>query len=386
MSESEPLARSRQPFRSFFALAALDAIAGVLLWLLPYDSPSVNGHREELLWGMVPAVMAGFLLTALPRWTHAPPIQAALVDALLLLWLAGRFAHWWWPDHGSLLAGAFILGLAATLGVRVVAAGKTREYKIVALLVLLALAAVLPSVAMDRLPAGFSHRLALASVLALVAIISGRIIPALTATWLCLHDKDPARRLPPLFELASAVALAAALGCWCLGLGVGTPASACAAILHSVRLLSWRPLDALDHPGLLALYLAYGWLPAGFALLFLHQAGLGPFGESAAIHAWAVGAIGLMCLAVMASMIRRQTRRPFSKSGTLTAALACGAAAVPSRLMVEVAGRTWLLPAVACWIGAFLLFLLAFRAELLWPLGPIAKPADRPRVEARPPG
>lgn len=386
MSLPEPLARSRQPFRPFFALAAVDAIAGVLLWILPYGSPSVNGHREELLWGMVPAVIAGFLLTALPRWTRAPPIPAVLVDALLLMWLTGRLVHWWRPDHGDLLAGGFILGLAATLGVRVVAAGKTREYKIVALLVLLALATLLPSVATDRLPAGFSHRLALASVLALVAIISGRIIPALTATWLCLHDKDPARRLPPLFELASALALAAALGCWCLGLGVGTPASACAAILHSVRLLAWRPRDVLDHSGLLALYLAYGWLPAGFALLFLHQAGLGPFGESAALHAWSVGAVGLMCLAVMASMIRRQTRRPFSNSRTLTAALACGATAVPLRLVAEVAGHIWLLPAAACWLGAFLLFLLAFRAELLWPLGPIAKPVDQPRAEARPPG
>lgn len=381
MSVSEPLSRSRQPYRPFFALAALDAIAGVLLWLLPYGWPSVNGHREELLWGMVPTVLAGFLLTALPRWTRAPPIPVVLVDALLLLWLAGRLVHWWGPAHGSLLAGAFILGLAATLGVRVVAAGKTREYKIVALLVLLALAALLPSVATDRLPAGFPHRLALASVIALVAIISGRIIPALTATWLCLHGRASARRLPPLFELASALALVAALGCWCLGLGLGPPASACAAILHSVRLLAWRPQDALHHPGLLALYLAYGWLPAGFVLLFLHQAGTGPFGESAAIHAWAVGAVGLMCLAVMASMIRRQTRRPFSNSGTLTAALVCGAAAVPLRLMVEVAGRTWLLPAAACWTGAFLLFLMAFRAELLWPLGPTAKPADQPWAE-----
>lgn len=386
MSESEPPTRSRQPFRPFFALAAVDAIVGVLPWLLPYGSPSANGHRDELLWGMVPAVMAGFLLTALPRWTRAPPMPAALVDALLLLWLAGRLAHWWRPDHGSLLAGAFILGLAATLGVRVVAAGKTREYKVVALLVLLALSALLPSVAADRLPAGFPHRLALASVLALVAVIAGRIIPALTTTWLCLHGRAPARRLPPLFELASALALAAALGCWCLGVGGGTLASACAAILHSVRLLAWRPRGALGHPGLLALYLAYGWLPAGFALLFFHQAGLGLFGENAAIHAWSVGAVGLMCLAVMASMIRRQTRRPFSNSGTLTAALACGAAAVPSRLMAEIAGRIWLLPAVACWIGAFLLFLLAFRAQLPWPLAPSAKPGRSARAEARPPG
>jgi uncharacterized protein involved in response to NO len=386
MSVSESLARSRQPFRPFFALAALDAIAGVLPWLLPDSSPSVNGHREELLWGMVPAVMAGFLLTALPRWTRAPPVPAALVDALLLLWLAGRVAHWWWPDHGSLLAAAFILGLAATLGARVIGAGKTREYKIVALLVLLALSALLPGVAAGRIPAGFPHRLALACVLALVAIISGRIIPALTATWLCLHGRGPGRRLPLLFERASALALAVALSCWCLDLGGGTPASACAAILHSARLLAWRPRDALGHPGLLALYLAYGWLPAGFALLFLHQAGLGSFVESAVIHAWSVGAVGLMCLAVMASMIRRQTRRPFSNSWTLTAALACGATAVPARLMAEVAGRIWLLPAAACWLGAFLLFLLAFRAELLWPSIRSRSPVDRTRADARPPG
>lgn len=42
--------------------------------------------------------------------------------------------------------------------------------------------------------------------------------------------------------------------------------------------------------------------------------------------------------------------------------------------MAEVASRIWLLPAAACWLGAFLLFFLAFRAELLRPLELVAKP------------
>ena len=71
-----------QPFRLFFLLAALDAIAGVAVWLAPPLGVDPYGfapaglavfHREELLSGAAPAVFAGVILTALPRWTRRPP-------------------------------------------------------------------------------------------------------------------------------------------------------------------------------------------------------------------------------------------------------------------------------------------------------------------------
>lgn len=366
-----------QPFRPFFALAALDAIAGVLPWLTP--AASASWHGEELLFGAVPAVMAGFLLTALPRWTQTPPVAVALRRALLALWAMGRATHWCWPEQAGPLAAAFILALSLTLAIRIVRTRRTREYKVIALLLLFAASAwPFPSGA-GALPPGFATRLAFAAVLGLIALIAGRIAPALTAANLGQDGAMADIRPPPAFERIAALALAAALLCWCFSLAGGAPvAILLAAVLHVVRPLYWRPWRAW-HPGLLAIHFAYLWLPAGFALLLLHQSGFGGRGEGAAIHAWSVGAIGLMCLGVMASMIRRQTRRPFSSSMVTTAALVCGNVSAALRLLAEAAGSGWLAAAAIGWVSAFTLFLMAFRATLL----PWRTPAEaRPKAAA----
>ena len=108
-----------QPFRLFFFLAALDAIAGVAVWLAPPLGIDAYGfapaglavfHREELLSGAAPAVFAGVILTALPRWTRRPPISPFIVYALAAVWLAGRVLHVFAPLFAA-PAAAFFIGL-----------------------------------------------------------------------------------------------------------------------------------------------------------------------------------------------------------------------------------------------------------------------------------
>lgn len=43
---------------------------------VPTLLPPVAWHQHELLFGFVPAVIAGFLLTAVPNWTGRPVWQA----------------------------------------------------------------------------------------------------------------------------------------------------------------------------------------------------------------------------------------------------------------------------------------------------------------------
>lgn len=351
--------RPPQPFRPFFVLAALDAIAGVLPWLVSGNPPGPEWHRDELLFGMVPAVMAGFLLTALPRWTRTAPISRAGLNALLVFWCLARIAHAGPPDFARLLSAGFVLTLVAILAHRIAAVRKSREYKVVALLILLGMAPLLPT--------AVSPRLALASALGLVAIIAGRIVPALGGAYLALHGLKPARRLPMPLEYASALVLAVALAGWCFGIETGGLVSGLAAALQLARLLSWQGWQVARHPGLLALHLAYLCLPAGLAVRALCEAGQDLLGGNAEIHLWSTGAIGLMCLAVMASMIRRQTGRPFSSSTTATAALVFAMAVIPFRLLAQTHVEIWLVPAALCWVAAFALFLAAFGPILLQP-------------------
>ncbi len=357
---------SSRPFRIFFVVAALAALAGVLPWLagvLPADTTAAAWHGEVLLFGMVPAVMAGFLLTALPRWTRSQPVPRHVVRGLVMVWLAGRATHLWLPTLAAPMAAGFILCIAAVVAVGVLRAGATREIKVVLLLVLLAAAAVVPEPIPDIIPTGFRLRLALAAILGLVAVIGGRVAPALTASYISLRGLNDCRRLPRPFEIAAAVSLAIALGFWCCDAAGQALASLTAAILQAIRLLGWRPWRVAGNPGLLAIHLAYAWIPLGLGLNALRGAGLG-VGEIAVLHAWAVGAVGLMCLAVMASMVRRQSRLAFSSTAGSLAMLAAGAVAAPLRLLPDFGLPVQLSQAALCWSAAFLLFLAAYRRPL----------------------
>lgn len=193
-----------QPFRIFFVLAAGTAAAGVLPWLIggwPVGLTAAVWHRETLLFGMVPAVLAGFVLTALPRWTRSPPVPERVVRVLMALWLAGRLVHLWSPGVAAPIGASFLLTVAMLVAVRVVKAGGMREIKVVFLLILLATAAAAP----DVMPADFRLRLALAAILGLIAVIGGRIAPALTASYSALRGAQFGRRClaPPRSRLLS---------------------------------------------------------------------------------------------------------------------------------------------------------------------------------------
>src|SRR5579884_4564817 len=84
-------------FRPFFLLAALWAGLAIPLWLaalhgaeLPTRLPALVWHIHEMAFGYGGAVVAGFLLTAIPNWTGRLPLQGVPLAVLAALWLAGR--------------------------------------------------------------------------------------------------------------------------------------------------------------------------------------------------------------------------------------------------------------------------------------------------------
>src|SRR4051812_4881564 len=87
-------------FRPFFLLAAIQAGLSILAWLpMFYGELSVTSafaprdwHVHEMLYGFLPAVITGFLFTAIPNWTGRLPIQGTSLGALVAVLLAGRLA------------------------------------------------------------------------------------------------------------------------------------------------------------------------------------------------------------------------------------------------------------------------------------------------------
>jgi uncharacterized protein involved in response to NO len=371
-----------QPFRLFFLLAAVDAIVAVGLWLPKFIGvtawnvagvPIALWHRDELLFGMIPAVLAGFVLTALPRWTRQLAVPPPALRLLAVLWVIGRVAHFapgespqvWAPG----IAAVFIVTLALIAARQVLGSCAWREAKIVLLLFGFAMSAGLASLQPDG-STGTTMRLGLACVLGLVIVLGGRITPALTANWLEARGAsllDPRQRW---IEAIAALSVAAALCAWVIApkAEFAVVTSVCACVTQTARLVRWQGWRVVDSASICALHAAYGWIPVGFALHAAAVVWPSVVREAGVVHAWSLGAIGLMSVAVMASMIRRHSRTPFAFSALMSASLACAVVTAPARIIAELVSseRTfWLLLSAISWVAAFLLFLLAFREPLL---------------------
>jgi uncharacterized protein involved in response to NO len=84
-------------------------------------------HVHEMLYGYLPAVIMGFLFTAIPNWTGQLPIQGKPLLALVLAWVAGRVAVTISADVGWLPAAAIDVGFLALIvaaAAREILAGK----------------------------------------------------------------------------------------------------------------------------------------------------------------------------------------------------------------------------------------------------------------------
>src|SRR3546814_736986 len=142
-------------FLPFFLFGALHAAVTIGLWVpwflgffgLPSGFPPAAWHAHELLFGYVPAVIAGFLLTAVPTWTGRPPLRGWPLILLLSLWLVGRAAVILSSNLGlpatAIACLVFPVALVATVGRDILIARNRRNLVIVAILSLFVAAQML---------------------------------------------------------------------------------------------------------------------------------------------------------------------------------------------------------------------------------------------------
>lgn len=388
--ESSP-AFLRGGFRPFFFLGAAWAIVVVGLWILamagsialPTAFDPLAWHRHEMLFGYLGAVIAGFLLTAVPNWTGRLPIAGGQLAALAALWIAARlailFSAWTGPIVALLLDVGFLLTLSL-LCAREVIIARNRNLPVVGATLLLGMAAgvdhaeAIGWVATD----GLGWRGGFALVLLLVTLIGGRIIPSFTRNWLARQGRiDGLPSQPSRFDLFAIAVTATGL----LGWLVEAPANIAGPLLlgggtlQLIRLARWRGWTTLADPLVFILHLSYAWLPLGLILLGMSLM-VPTQPVSSALHALAAGAMASMTLAVMTRATLGHTGRELRADGgttviyllvTLGAASRVAAPWLPFDylLMIKLSG--------ALWMGAFLLFLALYGPKLMGP-----RPDGRP--------
>jgi uncharacterized protein involved in response to NO len=340
-------------------------------------------HAHEMVFGFGLAAVAGFLLTAIPNWTGRPPLRGAALAALAALWIAGRVALLVSYAIGAVPAALLDLLFGATLiaivAHELIAGRNRRNLPIAAALGLLLAGNTLVHLQATGVAntADLGNRLGIATLLALIALVGGRIVPNFTRNWLA--RMRPAC-VPPAeidrIDIACMAAVVLALGAW-----VSAPASPIAFVLEvlggaaaAIRLSRWRGLATLREPLLFVLHAGYAWLAFGLAFLGLNGlfAWLPP---AAPLHVLTIGAIGTMTLGVMTRATLGHTGRALAADIATSSIYAFITLAVVLRIAGPLFDAALLeLTSLAglAWTTAFALFLAHFGPMLCEPA-----PSDR---------
>ena len=375
----------RGGFRPFFLLGATWAVIALVLWMLSFSGglalPSafdpLMWHRHEMLFGFVGAVVAGFLLTAIPNWTGRLPIAGWPLAGLVGLWAAGRISVLCSAWTGIATAATVDVGfyfVLAGLAAREVMATKNRSLPVVAMVFLIGLADVADHAgAAGLLPdREIGMRAGISIVVMLISLIGGRIIPSFTRNW--MTKQGITRRLPTQptrYDLGVVISTGAALLSWT----VAPNARSVGALLMAVgagqvlRLSRWGGLRSARDPLVFILHLGYFWVPAGLLMLGASIVDTG-IPRSAAIHALTAGAMPTMILAVMTRAILGHTGRQLaanSQTVLIYVLITLGAlvrVATPLGILDYSNGMQM---AALMWAGAFVLLLIAYGPILFRP-------------------
>ena len=372
-------------FRPFFLGAALFAGIAVPAWILIVTDaigsnflyPAREWHVHEMLFGFLPAAIAGFILTAIPNWTGRIPVRGILLMSLAVLWLAGRFIAAFpipVPVVAAMVDAAFLVSLAAVIWREIAAARIWNRSAIGLLITLYASANILFHVlALRGISTDVPERVTLSIILLLLTFIGGRVTPAFTGEYLAGQENAGHPASFSRFDGLSMLLVLAAALTWIVqpeGHAAGVLFIAAGAA-NLIRVARWRGWLAWREPLVWVLSVGYGWL--ALSLLALGGAVLGALPAANAVHVLTTGAVGTMTLGVMTRASLGHTGRPRHADLTTGAMYVLVNVGAIFRVLAPAADApaAWsnlmLILAAVCWSGAYLLFALVYGPMLVRP-------------------
>lgn len=365
-------------FRPFFLAAGLWAGLAIAIWpavflgelRLPTAFAPVEWHVHEMLFGYGAAVVAGFLLTAIPNWTGRLPVAGRALMLLVGLWYAGRVAvlvsgviGW-----GAALAvdGAFLLAFTLIAGREVIAGRNWRNAKVVGIVLALAAANIgFHLEAWATCAAPYATRAGIGLIVFLILLVGGRVVPSFTHNWLA--KQGIAERPVPFGRGDGVVMILSALAL--LGWIITPENHLAGALLLAAglanlwRLTRWQGWRTTSDPLVLVLHGGFALAAAGFLATGGHALAPDHLPSAFGLHVWAIGAIGGMTLAIMTRATLGHTGQALRASPPTVALYICvlvslllrAGAIFSSSYFVMLLGLS-----AVFWVIAFLLFLASY--------------------------
>jgi len=368
----------RLGFRPFYLVAAAFAALAIPLWMLRYLGwwPTDAGgwlhvgfawHMHEMAFGMAAAVVVGFLYTAAFNWTGFwTPVRGKLA-ALVALWLLGRLAMLLAPPlAGALVDWLFLPAAAWPLWRVMQKAGNRRNYFLVGLLGLMALAnGVFHAITLGWITASPIPPVQ-AAVLVIVlmeAAIGTRIIPMFTRNGAPGTNPQVQPKLDKCslgLVVAFSLSWVARAPAWLVA-----PIGVAAAVLVLLRLWRWQALRTGAVPLLWIMHLSYAWIAAGLVLLSLSRWQI--VSASAGFHALTVGSMAGLILGMMTRTTLGHTGRPLRAGKFETAMFGLIQFSALSRVLSALGwdgGPGMLVVSAVCWTAAFGLYVYVYAPYL----------------------
>lgn len=376
-------------YRPFFLFASIWAVFSIIAWVMTFTGHETlaiaidpfSWHAHSFLFGYLWAVIAGFLMTAVPNWTGRLPIVGWPLATLVALWLIGRIAmtfSYYLPNGVTIVCDLlFPLAFTFAIGREIIMGKNWRNLKILILLVMLFCANCLfDGEAFSQVYAADSYgaRWALAIAVFLIAIIGGRIIPSFTRNWMV---KQSITNLPaPHDKIDLAIMIFTAI---CLVSWVIFPDAIFTAIIGGIcglanlyRLIRWHGWLTKKEPLVWVLHLGFLFIPLGFIALTLSTFDILHGGRAPVQHLWMAGGIGLMTIAVMTRASLGHAGRPLTVSWPVVLVYCSLFCSVVLRVIAGIADNdlTMLNISGTLWILAFVGFVVLYWNILTKPRQP----------------
>ena len=297
--------------KPFFLLASAFSVLSMVAWtaiytfrLIPADLPFslFAWHAHELVYGFAVAVVAGFLLAALPEWTNVATVRGYKLALLLGVWAVPRFVFLSTPRFLPVAAVCDLLfscGLAAAVAHPIVCSRSWRQSGVLSKVLLLGSGNLCFYLgAFGVFPDGIQLSLygGLYLIVSLILTVGGRVMPGFIQNGV----DYPVSLSAPTW--VSALSMVLFLVFFVVDLAQSDSSSSqylalCLGVLTCVKLYRWHTPGIWTRPLLWGLYVSFASIAVGFWLLGTRS--YTGISKTVALHAFTVGGIGMATLSMM---------------------------------------------------------------------------------------